>query len=321
MRLAVIYALAFVVPLSVKADECQDVLSYGYNRDYSSGSYSSTQALKNSICSHAEKASDHGSKAGLSIPGVGSLDFGSSSDNREIQGWCHTTSSDTSIDLKYNNAIERVNDIVIKKWEECMSLPGPKATLSLNADGRSAIATLAYRPDGLQTQTPVQAIELENLICPNLIKVKTLGQRISFLCTRKDPYSTSRMAVRLKTLNSPPVAEMLPLTKPLKPKYNIAGDTRMPDGTVFVRQDGSSVGWSYENPSFTHLFTGLYYSETEFVGYQTRVNRQNGCTVKMKITGFVTGDRKFNHNGVIAEDSPSNCDLPKGFSENLPHAY
>jgi hypothetical protein len=144
MRLAVIYALACIVPSSVKADECRDVLSYGYNRDYSSGSYSSTQALKNSICSHAEKASDHGSKAGISIPGVGSLDFGSSSDSRETQGWCHTTSSDTSIDLKYNNAVERVNDIVIKKWDECMSLSGPKATLSLNADGRSVIATLAY---------------------------------------------------------------------------------------------------------------------------------------------------------------------------------
>jgi hypothetical protein len=58
-----------------------------------------------------------------------------------------------------------------------MSLSGPKATLSLNADGRSAIATRAYKPDGLQTQTPVQAIELENLTCQNALKVKTLGPR------------------------------------------------------------------------------------------------------------------------------------------------
>jgi hypothetical protein len=203
-----------------------------------------------------------------------------------------------------------------------MSLPGPKLSLSYAADSRNVIATMAYRPDGLQpAKTPIRDIQLRNLSCPNIRGVRMLGQRLSFLCTRDDPYSESEMILNLQILNSPPSIVVPPVEKPLEPKYDIAGEQKLADGTVYFRQKGTRVGWSYQNESFTHEMTGLYYSDTEFIGSQTRVNRKNGCKVIMKITGYVSQNKGFEHNGSISDNSPSTCDLPQDYTENIHHTY
>lgn len=320
-RAIAVASLTIGISSGAVADQCQDVLSAAYNRDYSSGSTQASQAIKHMVCSRSEKTGHSGSDLKIDVPGYGSLGFDQKTDKREFQAWCKSDSSDTRIDTKFKNAIEKVNDSVISAWDSCMAQPGPKVSLSYAGNVSELIASLAYRPDGIGDQrTAVRDILPVNLTCKGLDKLKAIGPRVSFPCTRTDPYAPSSLTVNLVTVNSPPAVVIPAATRPLKPTFDLTGDNNLGDGIAHFRQNGNRVSWSYQNPAFTHQMTGAYYSETEFLGYQTRVSNA-GCTVLMKIAGNVSARRSFCFNGSIADGSPSTCDLPAQFQENVCHSY
>jgi hypothetical protein len=320
--LAVVSALVVLgVSSAATADQCQDVLSAAYNRDYSSGSTQASQAIKHMVCSRSGSSANSGTGLKIDVPGYGSLGFDQSTDKREFQAWCRSDSSDTRIDTKFKNAIEKVNGSVIKAWDSCMAQVGPKVSLSYAGNVSQLIASLAYRPDGIGDQrTAVRDILPVNLTCRGLDKLKTIGPRVSFPCTRTDPYAPSSLTVNLVTVNSPPAVVIPAAARLLKPTFDITGDKNLGDGVAHFRQTGNRVRWSYQNPAFTHQMSGAYYNETEFLGYQTRVSKA-GCTVLMKIAGSVSASRGFCFNGSIADGSPSTCDLSAGFQENVCHSY
>jgi hypothetical protein len=111
-----------------------------------------------------------------------------------------------------------------------------------------------------------------------------------------------------------------PATTSLVPTFTIAGSKDLGNGMVHFRQEGTEVGWSYQNTQFTHSITGHYYNPTQFEGRQVRVSVSNGCTVCMVVQGSVLADKSFYTNDSIASDTPSHCDLPLGFQENIAYA-
>lgn len=307
----------FIYASNATADECKDVLSFAYDTDYSSGSTTASQALKFSICSHTSNSSANGAGLNINVPGYGSLGYSQDSDNKEFQAWCQSQSSNTFIQSKFQTAISKVNSAVISTWGQCMDRARPNVSLSYSADPAKLKATVSYRPDGLGPQTTaVKNVALDNLTCGDIANLKELGVRQHFDCIRPNPYAESSLTINLATVNSPDAVVIPPVPTPLVPKFTISGSKDMGDGTVHFSQNGSEVGWSYQNGAFTHSMNRLYYSPTQFIGKQVRV-ATNGCTVFMTILGTVLGDRSFYMNNYVSIDSPSHCDLPNGFQENI----
>lgn len=311
-------ALSFIYIPYATADQCNDVLSAAYDTDYSSGSAAASQAMKLSICSQSGESSGRNAGLNISVPGYGALEFNGGSEGRKFQAWCHSQSSTSSIREQFQNAINRVDPAVIQAWRECMDRTGPNASLSYTNDPHYVIATVSYRPNGLGPQTtPVAHIVLRHLSCKGIDRLKFLGPEKSFVCIRRNPHEQSLLAIDLAVKNSPDPVVLAPVPAPLVPAYTIAGSKNMGDGVVHFSQIGTQVGWFYQNNNFTHHMSGLYYNSNKFIGTQIRVTRSNGCTVFMTVRGTVVGNRDFYFNDHIAHNSPSDCDLPPGFQENL----
>jgi hypothetical protein len=301
----IFFAFFVLASPAMSQDNCKDVLSAAYDKNYNAYDERAYAAAKQSACSNSKSDTD--------ISYLGSYGkFGLTHD--EATAWCNGSSNFQYIDQKFRLEILKVHDKVIEEWGKCMTRLGAQLSVQLTADPKVVFLRWQYNSTNLRLpDAVVDDMPTSNLECKP--KPKKINALQSVMCRRPNPYEAASVALNLKDVKSPDPIEIAAVPRPLRPKFDASGvylyDRDNQKSVINVSQQNGDVSYSLVTPTHVHVFRGGYVSGTKIIGIQQRTGKNDNCESTQDVTIEVKDGRTICNSATLRAGSRQ-CDFPNG---------